>query len=112
MTTDATQDVKLLVNGRRYSGFKSIRVTRTIESIAGSFALEVSDRWSAEEAWPIVEEDACRVEVEGETVIDGYVERIDVAATKDSRTLAYSGRDRAGALVDSSALLQSWTLRN
>ena len=36
-------DVTLIVNGRRYDGFESIRVTLSMEGIAGSFALGVSD---------------------------------------------------------------------
>ena len=65
-------DVRLIVNGVRYGGWKDIRVTRSIESIAGSFALEVTDRWAEQtESWPIAEESECRVEIDGEAVING-----------------------------------------
>ena len=68
-------DLRLVVNGKKYGGWKSVRVTRSIESIAGSFELDVSDRWAGQgEIWPIYEEDACRVEIDGTTVIDGYVD--------------------------------------
>lgn len=115
-----SDDVELLVNGFAYSGWKSIRVTRSIESIAGSFSLDVSDRWDGDrDPWPIAEEDACRVRVAGTTVIDGYVDKRSLSATKDTRTLAYSGRDRAGALVDCSAIVEAgsvsksnWTFYN
>jgi prophage tail gpP-like protein len=103
----------LVVGGFRYEGFKSIRVARSIESIAGSFALEVSDRWDGKEApWPIAEEDECRVEIDGIVAIDGYVDKRSLSASATSRTLSYSGRDRAGALVDCSAILEHWTFRN
>jgi len=106
-------DLALLVGGRRYNGFKSIRVTRSIETLAGSFALDVSDRWGAlEEPWPIAEEDPCRVEIDGVTVIDGYVDKRSQAATATTRTLSYTGRDRAAALVDNSAVLERWTYYN
>lgn len=110
----------LVVSGQRYSGWKSIRVTRSIESLAGSFALDVSDRWSDDnEPWPIVEEDPCRVEIDGTVVIDGYVDVRDLSTTATSRTLAYTGKDRAGALVECSMFVQGasangnkWTYRN
>lgn len=106
-----TSSVHLIVNGLRYSGWKSVRVTRSIESLAGSFALEVSERWGGE-LWPITEEDSCRVEIDGTTVIDGYVDKCDISASKDGRELSYAGRDRAAALVDCSALLPKWTYYN
>lgn len=110
----------LVVRGRRYEGWKSIRVTLSIESFAGSFALEVSDRWRGDEApWPIVEGDACKVQLDGETVIDGYIDKRDISGTSSSRTLSYSGRDRAADLVDCSVLIpdtstkgNKWTYRN
>lgn len=110
---DESADVSLLVGGKRYSGWKSVRVTRSIESLSGSFALNVSDRWAAQdEPWPIFEEDPCRVEIAGTTVIDGYVDRRNPSASADSRTLSYTGRDRAGALVDCSAVMERWTNYN
>jgi prophage tail gpP-like protein len=101
----------LIVNGVRYGGWKSIRVTQSIESLAGTFALNVSDRWGANaEAWPIREEDECRVEIDGEPVIDGYVDKRNQSITKDARTLTFSGRDRAAALTESS-LTGPWTFK-
>lgn len=106
-------EVILIVGGRRYGGWKSVRVTRSIESLAGSFALDVSDRWGAQdEPWPIAEGDSCRVEIDGVVVIDGYVDKRRLAASATTRSLSYSGRDRAADLVDCSAVLPSYTFRN
>lgn len=109
----ADEEVTLVVDGGRFKAWKSVRVTRSIESLAGSFALDVSDRWEEQaEPWPIVEEDPCRVEIDGVTVIDGYVDKPDMSASKDARSLSYTGRDRAAALVDCSAVLDKWTYYN
>src|SRR5882757_7604172 len=113
-------EVTLVVNGRRYSGWKSIRVTQSIESLAGSFALGVSDRWDGQTSpWPIVNEDACRVEIDGETVIDGYIDSTDISASATERSLSYSGKDRAAALVENSFAVPDasgkefrWAFRN
>ncbi len=106
-------EIELVVNGMRFGGWKAARVTRSIESLAGSFALEVTDRWGdAAEPRAIQDEDACRVEVDGVPVIDGYVDKPSISATKDGRSLSYTGRDRVAALVDNSALLAKWTWRD
>jgi prophage tail gpP-like protein len=113
-------EVTLLVNGRRYSGWKSIRITRSIESLAGSFALDVSDKWRGDQApWPIKEGDACRVYIDSESVINGCVYSRKLAVGATERTLSYSGRDRTGDVVDSSVLVpdsstkgHKWTYRN
>lgn len=108
----ATDDVTLVVNGKRYSGWKSVRITRSIESLAGSFALEVSDRWDGQtDPWPIADEDACRVEIEDalghrDVVIDGFVDIADIDADESSRGLQYSGKDAASAFVECSAANQ------
>jgi prophage tail gpP-like protein len=112
-------DVFLLVGGRRYSGWKSIQVTRTIEGLVGSFSLDVSDRWGPDDPWPIAEGDACQVSIDDQVVIDGYVDKRKLRASKESRALTYTGRDRAGDLVDCSLLVpdtstkgHKWTYRN
>lgn len=102
-------DIELIVNGMRYGGWKSARVTRSIESIAGSFALDISDRWGDGPVWPIAEEDQCRVTIGGLTVIDGYVDKRRLSASATTRTLSVDGRDRAGALVDCSAISEAGT---
>lgn len=105
--------VALRVNGKEFSFWKSGRVTRSMESIAGSFELSVSDRWTTnDEPWDIQEEDVCQILLNGTTVITGYVEDIDPAFTADDHSLRVAGRDRAGQLVDCSVDLGKWEFKN
>jgi len=119
------RDLFLVVKGVRYPGWESIRVTRSIEGLTGSFSLGVSDKWGDRAPWPIVEGDACRVEIgngtsaELVTVIDGYVDKRSLSCDASSRSLTYEGRDRAADLVDCSVLVpdsgskgNKWTYRN
>lgn len=99
-------DVALLVNGRRYDGFESVGITRTIEGLAGSFTLKVSDRWGDNDPWPIVNESACQVLIDKDILIDGWVDRTHITANATSRTLTYTGKDRAAAIVENSATVQ------
>jgi len=106
-------DIALLVEGRRYLGWESVRVTQSIESLAGSFSLDALDRWGGQsQPWPIVEEDSCQVEIAGSNVITGYIDKRSLSISADARTLTFSGRDRAAALVDCSAILSAWSFRN
>lgn len=99
-------DLRLRVNGREFGGWKSARVTRTIEALCGSFELGLTDRWSGQaEPWPIREEDECELLLDGEVVISGYVDARRVSLGPEERTLSVSGRDRAADLVDCSAVL-------
>jgi prophage tail gpP-like protein len=117
-------DVQLLIGGVAYAGFISGRITLSLESLAGSFALSISDRWSDDaEPWPIQEEDPCRVVIgEGarkQTVIDGFVGKRAIRANATTRDLTISGKDRAGAIVENSLLVKAtatkgtkWTFYN
>lgn len=99
----------LRVNGNEYSGWKRVSVTQGIEAISGSFELSVSDRWNGHtNPWPIEEEDNCVVEVNGIPVIDGFIDSRELSYDARSHSLSVSGRDKTGALVDSSAVLSHW----
>lgn len=105
-------DVALRVNGQEYAGWKSARVTRGIEAVAGGFELSVSDRWAGSAAWQIVEEDECTLALGGEVVLTGYVDRREAVIDAGAHSLTVAGRDRAGALVDCSAVLTKWEFLN
>lgn len=101
-------DLVLTVNNRKYSGWKKIRIVCGIEQISGYFELEVSDRWAGQEVpWPILPGDACKVSVDGQTVITGYVD--DAMPGYDARqhALTVMGRDKTGDLVDCSAVREN-----
>lgn len=103
-----TSRTALIVNNTIYEGWKGGSILRTAQGLTGSFNLTVADRWTGRtEPWPIYEEDECRVVIDDENVIDGFVDRVDLSF--GDNTIA--GRDRASALVDCSAILDNWTFR-
>ena len=96
--------VKLIIGGSSYSGWQSISITRSIESFAGSFSLSVTDRWSDfGESSAINDEDPCKVVVDDEVVIDGFIDRRSLAIGPTSRSFTVSGRDKSAVLADCSA---------
>jgi prophage tail gpP-like protein len=106
--------VLLTVNGRSYRGWTSVRITRGIEAIAGSFDLAVSERWSSQATpWPIVDGDACEVSVEdAPPLITGYIDTRGHSFDATQHGLSAGGRDATGDLVDCSAVLSTWEFAN
>lgn len=102
-------DVRLIVGGMAYSGWTSVRVTRTIEALSGSFELGFTDRWSEQAiAWPIQPEDQCEIRIGNETLISGWIAKRNVSISGTDRALSVQGHDKASALVDCSAVLSDW----
>lgn len=101
-------DVVLTVNGTEYGGWKSMRLTRGIEQIAGTFELGVSELWPGEKIMrEIAPGDTCTVIVDGATVITGYVDDVIPDYGDRDHEVSVSGRDATGDLVDCSAIHKS-----
>lgn len=93
-------DVRLTVNGRRFEGWEEVEAVKSLEAVAAGFSLTVSDR----DPWPIVPGDACVLALDGETVVEGFVDRLGIDLAADGHTVTVAGRDRAGDLVDCSVI--------
>lgn len=99
--------VELIVNGRRYQGWESVRVGRGIEQVAGDFSLAVTDRWNEPDTavvWPLNALDACEVRLDGAPVISGYLDAVSISLDAGSHGVNVQGRDKTGDLVDCSAV--------
>ncbi len=104
-------DVVLTVDGQRYGGWQEIRVQRSIEQLAGQFALSVTERWAEQDTpRPIRPGAACQVLIDGTPVITGYVDDVDLSYDATTHTVSVAGRDRTGDLCDCSAPVKGGTL--
>lgn len=98
-------NVELLTSGIRYGGWKSIRVMRGLEQIAGSFELSVSERWPNQLAQRAIRDgEACQVLIDGQSLITGYVDDVLPSYDDSKHEVTVQGRDRTADLVDCSAL--------
>ena len=105
--------VALRVGGKDYGGWKTVKVTCSIEALAGSFSLSVTDRWSGQnQPWPIRRGDECSVIINDVPMITGFVEVIAPKLDVNERSMTVEGRDRTCDLVDSSAQLATWSFTN
>jgi len=102
-------EITLQLNGSVYGGWVDASVQRSIEQVSGTFELGVTERWPDQPtARQIRPGDACTVQVDGETVITGYVDDVDLGYDKETHAVQIRGRDATGDLVDSSAMSGKW----
>jgi prophage tail gpP-like protein len=96
--------VQLYVGENIYSRWTSIDITRSIETIAGTFELSLTEKVGGKKDLASIQPGAaCRVTVDGETVITGHVDETGATYDKDSHAISVKGRDATGDLVDCSA---------
>ncbi len=100
--------VELRVNSAFYGGWKSIRIERGIEQIAGTFELTVTDRWAEQSAVRQINPgQSCQVMIDQAVVITGYVDTVTPQYDKQQHMITVTGRDKTADLVDCSAIYQS-----
>ena len=85
---------------------------RSIETISGGFSVTVSERDPGTmQPRAIVPGQDCTLQLDGETVLTGYVDQVRVRHDAGSHEITVAGRDKAGDLVDCSAEQQEWAGR-
>lgn len=106
---DPANRVSLEVGGVAYAGWKSVRIHHSIEQLAGTFSLDVTERWPDQtEAWAIEPGAACTVKIGGDVMITGYVDSVGVKLSPTDHTITVQGRDKTGDLVDCSPEPKEW----
>ena len=103
--------VRLVVGGQEFGGWKKIRIEAGIERQARSFELEVTDRWpgptsaaTADTAPPVWRRirpfDACQVLIGNDLVLTGYVDATPIQYDGKRVSVTVKGRSRTCDLVD------------
>lgn len=104
---------ELKVEGVYYGGWKTLRVTRSIEQLAGTFDLEITERWPGNPAAsPIKPGQKCQLLLDGEAVITGYTDTVVADYDASRHTIRVTGRDKTGDLVDCAAIHKSGQWHN
>lgn len=102
--------VYLEVGGVRYEGWMGISIKHSIETLCGAFDLTVFDKWNGQTSgWDISAGNSCVVKIGSDVMITGYVDANSVSMDASSHTITIQGRDKAGDLVDCSAVAKEWT---
>ena len=101
-------DVRLSIGGARYGGWTALRLSRGVEQVAGSFQLTVTERFDGlSQPRPIRPGQQAAVSIDGQTVIQGWIDVVAPNYDAQTHTLTVSGRDATGDLVDCAAIYKS-----
>ena len=105
--------VSLVIDGREHRGWTEVGISRSIESMTGSFQLSLSRREATAEAVLTLRAGAAvEVRIDGETVITGWLDTFAPQIDGESATIVATGRDRAADLIDCSADIQPGSWQN
>jgi len=107
----SSEVLELLVNSRRYGGWKSLSIVRSVQAMSGKFSLSVTDKWSVADAWPIREGDECQVMIDNSPIITGKVDGRFPGIGAGEHSLTISGRDSTLDPIDCSVELGAWELK-
>lgn len=103
--------IVLRIAGHAYSGWQSVSVSRSLESLAGEFTVGAVIASTATLP-PIVRGQEVLVEIEGRRVISGWVRKTACRVGEDDLAITVTGRDYTGDLVDCSAIYRSGSWAN
>lgn len=105
--------VSLRVWGQVLSGWTSVEIIDSIETLSPTFSLEYSDRClTPDRTIRVSPGDECALRIGDEMVLTGYVDDSELAESASSRSLSVSGRSRTADLVDCSVALKPSEWRN
>jgi prophage tail gpP-like protein len=105
--------VTLKIPQGEYSGWKTIRINRSIEQASGEFTLEVTEKLKTNlKQHEIQPDQRCTVLANGLTVINGYVDLVEPSYDATTHSISVSGRDVTADIIDSSAVLEKGELAN
>jgi len=91
--------MKLEVNGVAYENFTAASATLRLDALSNTFSFGAAS--VAGTPLPFKGGEACRVLVDGEEVLTGFIELVDVNYDELSHSILISGRDKTADLLDS-----------
>lgn len=93
--------ISLVVNNQAFDGWEQVSVTKNLESIANQFSVTLFDKFEGlREDWPLKPGLDVQVNINGQRVMTGRIEKLDVSYTDEARGFTISGRSKPGDLVD------------
>ena len=91
--------IELQVEGKRYTQFSSAVVGLRLDALSNTFDFQATSQDG--NPLPFVGGESCKVIVDGEPVLSGFIEIVEVDYASDFHNISISGRDKTGDLLDS-----------
>lgn len=110
MSAAIAAEVALIVGGLIYRGWRSMKCSIGLDAAAAEISIEMAERWAgAEDAAQIARAIRPGAEflltLEGDEVVKGYLDALEVAYDATNHTLTVRGREYTADLVDCAATL-------
>lgn len=94
-------ELGITIDGARFTGWKSVSVHRSIEHVAGAFDIELAETEPNDPTLrSLVPGKRCTVDLDGDTVLTGWVDDAVTSWDHETHSLRLNGRDATGDLVD------------
>lgn len=95
------EKIKLHVNNKLFTGWTSVKIRRSVETISGKFDISLTNSLPAE-VWELYAGLPCKATIGDDILINGYIDKLSGNVDPSTRGLTISGRDKTGDLVDCS----------
>lgn len=95
-------NIRFLVEGKEYKGFKDLTLTRSVEAISSYFSFTFADNFNRNERWPLSPQDKVEIFIGETPLVNGFIDVLTGSLEADNRTYTVQGRDRTSDLVDCS----------
>jgi prophage tail gpP-like protein len=93
----------LTMGGKNLIGWQRMSLTRAMESVPATFALEVTERYPSTPDADVRPGQPCTVQIGADLVLTGYVDRYTTTLGPGTHTVRVEGRSKSEDLVDCSA---------
>jgi prophage tail gpP-like protein len=101
----AADALTLTVGGVALGGWQSVRVTRALAMIPASFDIQVTERYPNTAQLDIKPGQPCTVQIGGDLVLTGYVDRYTASISGQDHTVRIEGRSKSEDLMDCAAFV-------
>lgn len=91
----------LKVGGRSFEGWTDVLVGRSLSNVTGTFSLSVSNRFiDPFYGGELTLGKTCSIEINSQTILNGYIDDINIGYSGDGHNIEITGRDKTCDLVD------------
>lgn len=106
----ADTKVELFLNGKIFSGWKTLSVFRSLEAMSGQFDLGIAVR--PEDDISVLKAGSSLIlKMGGQTVITGYLDELRQRIEGENKEITVSGRDKTADLVDCAVIHSSYQFK-
>jgi prophage tail gpP-like protein len=98
-------DLTLIIGNTSWSGWTSVRLMRSLDTVPANFDIQVTEKYPASPDIDIKPGDVCKVQIGGDLVLTGYIDRYRAQVSPSAHTVEIIGRSKSADLVDCAAFI-------